>query len=392
MLESTLKVQYFFCLLISFSRQALHTFELLTCKYFAMKTLTQLFVLSLFLLLTGIPNSWANRIIKGSVSCDGIYIPDMASVRVSAFDSDGDIDELMGQTYLTNSKTFEIKYENKKWDPFPMSFITWWRPDIYLTVEIYEEEEWITVFQSEIYEDWKTNYDLNLHIYVEFNEPLVKATKFSLAKHGWPFHTLLTEKQGDRKLEKGISGALCFGALDRFYNYLSGKFTSYELFENYLASRKEAAGKSGKLSFQYDKWAALPDRRPWTKRASIAYETKKELRKVRSKIDKGRPVILVLIPFSNYRADQIRHVLVYKYEFDQTRKKTRLWLYDPELGNKGETVLTVIHGAIDGTIKVSYPQDSDWKFRGFFINPYDRKEKRKAVAVLLGEPTPVTGS
>ena len=101
----------------------------------------------------------------------GINIPDMAAVRINVFDADGDSDELMGRQHLTEKGTFSIKYEKKKWDPFPLDFITWWRPDIYVTAEIFEEEEWITIYQSETYEDWKTNYDLEVHVHAEFDRP-----------------------------------------------------------------------------------------------------------------------------------------------------------------------------------------------------------------------------
>jgi hypothetical protein len=345
---------------------------------------TLIFTFSLFFLLFGAVHLIANRTIKGSVSCDGIEIPDMAGVRVNAFDADGNEDELMGQTYLDDSKTFEIKYENKKWDPFPMDFITWWRPDIYLTVEIYEEEEWITVYQSEIYEDWKTNYDLELHIYVEFNEPLVKTTPFSPMQHGWPFHTLYVDKQSGGVLGGSISGGLCFGALDNFYGHQATGFPSAEAFEQYLLSRRDDAAKAGGTTRQYQAYLTLPDRRPWTKRESLAYETKEELKKVRAKIEEGKPVILVLLSEAdNGRPlDDLHQVVAYKYEYDQTRRKTRLWIYDPERVRQEEAVLTVIHGAPDGSVRVLYPQEKHWSFRGFFINSYDKEEKRKAFAAL----------
>lgn len=345
---------------------------------------TRIFTFSLLFLFLGAVSLLANRTIKGSISCDGIEIPDMAGVRVNAFDADGNEDELMGQTYLDDSKTFEIKYENKKWDPFPMDFITWWRPDIYLTVEIYEEGEWITVYQSEVYEDWKTNYDLELHIYVEFNEPLVKTTPFSPMQHGWPFHALYVDKQSGGASGGSISGGMCFGALDNFYGHQATGFPTAEAFEQYLLSRRDDAAKAGATARQYQAYLALPDRRPWTKRESLAYETKEELKKVRAKIDEGKPVILVLLPEADTGRllDDRRHVVAYKYEFDQTRRKTRLWIYDPERARQEEAVLTVIHGAPDGSVRLLYPQEKQWSFRGFFINSYDKEEKRKAFAAL----------
>ena len=95
-------------------------------------------------------------------------------------------------------------------------------------------------------------------------------------------------------------------------------------------------------------------------------------------------MILVLLPEAdNGRSlDNLRHVVVYKYQFDQTRQKTCLWIYDPELAKQEEAVLTVIHGSPDGSIKLLYDQDRSWSFRGFFINSYDKKEKRKAFAAL----------
>lgn len=325
---------------------------------------------------------WANLLIKGSIACDGINIPDMASVRINAFDADGDVDDLMGRTYLTDCKTFEIRYEKKKWDPFPMAFTTWWRPDIFLTVEIYEADEWITVYQSDVYEDWKTNYDLELHIYVEFNEPLVGSTHFSPLEHGWPFHTRYVNKQSDDRLAGDLSGGLCFGALDRYYRYQPREFPTAERFEQYLRQRQAAAEKSGQLAFRYTEWSKLPDRGVWSKRGSIAYETKQELSKVRTSIDQGKPVALILIAEAAEGQGDIRQVIAYRYLLDQTRQITRLWLYDPDLIEQQEAVLTVVHGAPDGTIRLRYDRENQVLFRGFFINPYDRKEERQGGAPI----------
>lgn len=355
-------------------------------KPFAMKTSARIPALFLFLFSFLLPSLlWANRTITGSFSCEGIDIPDMASVRINAFDSDGDTDDLMGRTYLINGKTFVIKYENKKWDPFPMDFISWWRPDIYLTAEIFENNQWITVYQSDIYEDWKIAYDLDLHIYVEFNEPIVRSTDFSPARHACPFHLLYLEKQSERRLSGDLSGGMCFSSLDNFYGYQPKSFANEESFEAHFASRQAAAEKDGRVAWQVENWQSLPDRPKWNKKNHLGYLTKAALAEVIKKIDQGKPVTIALIESSqnDRTANDVRQAVVYKYERDLTRRRTRLWLYDPGLIKQEEAILSVLAGYTDGSVSLQYNQERNTNFRAFFINPYDREEKRKTFAEKL---------
>lgn len=57
----------------------------------------------------------------------------VASVRVTAFDSDPGTDDLMGRVYTDRNGYYEIHYRGGHWDPCPHRW-TCWRPDIYVTV------------------------------------------------------------------------------------------------------------------------------------------------------------------------------------------------------------------------------------------------------------------
>ena len=329
---------------------------------------------------------WGNRTIKGCVAFEGINIPNMASIRISAFDADGGTDEFMGQSYLGESGVFCIKYDNHKWDPFPMEHTTWWRPDIYVIAEIYEDDQWITVYRSETYEDWSMGKDLEISIYIEFNEPIVAATQFHPLVHGFYINN---KQKGNPDLNE-LSGGLCFSMLDYYYHHVPTYFPNASEFIRYFTQRQKAANQGGNVQVQTVEWMAKPDRACWNKRHHIGYFTQVELEKIREKIEDGKPAIAVLIPEIFPEQDALipsaRQVIIYRYEYDLTRKKTHLWVYDPTLTNGDEAILTVVHGYTDGHIKILYNQAHNCSFQGFFLNPYDLPEVRKSFANLIEGP------
>ncbi|CAG1014906.1 carboxypeptidase-like regulatory domain-containing protein [Geobacter sp.] len=90
----------------------------------------------------------------------------VAGARVNAWDSDVGSDQKMGEAVTNQNGAYKIQYRGGAWDGRKTSYHTQWRPDIYVTVEIKDEQNspWYKAARSKIYQDHHMSENLKVDL------------------------------------------------------------------------------------------------------------------------------------------------------------------------------------------------------------------------------------
>ena len=107
------------------------------------------------------------RRIYGKINVEGGF-PVGTEMRVTAWDADVDDDDRMGSTNVTEDGIYSIEYEDVNWDWSPARLGSSWRPDIYLVVEWFDEQdgEWKEIARSKVYSDQDVREDREIDLSV----------------------------------------------------------------------------------------------------------------------------------------------------------------------------------------------------------------------------------
>lgn len=328
--------------------------------------------------------------------------------RITAYDSDNNADDLMCQTLSDDNGSFRIRYDRTKdaWDPKIPGFTTN-RPDIYIYVEVYSEEDriWYPIYRSAIIEDHRMSSNAIFNPVIH-NNVVTNTTCFTPDEHGWKFsnsfdyHAIVrfmgTDIVSPDPLGRGLCGGMCFSVLDRYYRGqpISEATALPEIGSsttNYLTNRQQTTMKSGAVPAKVLDWILRSDEAHTFNRHSVGHLTKEEIGKTIAKINAGQPTTLVLVRgegLSQLDAALYSHQIVV-YAYEKSVGKITFFIYDPNYP-KQEDELTVYYGIWkNNKIKVFLEHDSGRgkeRERGFFINYYDKtKSPEDVVANICGE-------
>jgi hypothetical protein len=98
-------------------------------------------------------------------------IPPEVKMRVRVWDADIDNDDHIGTTGVNKDGSYCIEFTDDKWDWTPIPFLTKWRPDVYIVVEIFDEisELWKEIERSKVYSDLDVREDQEINLFVNYS-------------------------------------------------------------------------------------------------------------------------------------------------------------------------------------------------------------------------------
>jgi hypothetical protein len=98
-------------------------------------------------------------------------IPPEFQVRVMVWDADFDDDDHIGSAMVDQYGNYQIEFTDEKWDWSPIGSITRWRPDVYIVVEVFDEntQMWKELARSKVYSDLDVREDQEINLYVNFS-------------------------------------------------------------------------------------------------------------------------------------------------------------------------------------------------------------------------------
>ena len=179
----------------------------------------------------------------------------------------------------------------------------------------------------------------------------------------------IIKKASFGELIYGLCGGMCFTALDYFHAGKTIPSVSqvgdihYDLFSS-LWERQMDSLQSATL-FKLAKWMVYADS---TLTRRVAQEESVQLR---SKIDRGDPVVLALVRVHGFNNPTQNHqVMAVAYEFEPTTLDFKIHLYDPNY--PGQTPILSMN-FVKPSQGIDLRQSTGEPLRGFFIIPYVRK-------------------
>jgi len=206
------------------------------------------------------------------------------------------------------------------------------------------------------------------------------STAFSPSTHGFrftnrfdysfDFELPLVGKVDLGELVLGLCGGMCFVALDYFYaggsipSGTRGPAKGTQLRRHLEARQLESlAPPAGILKVL--NWMVLPD-------GEVARLTAgRESRKLRTRIDRGEPVVLALIREGRVGNPTKNHqVVATAYQFDEQMRQLKIDLYDPNHPGRAPNLAFDLSNPALG---IAAKQSSGEALRGFFVIHYQRR-------------------
>lgn len=308
----------------------------------------------------------------------------LADALVIARDSDtavpGDKDDFMGQTLTASDGSFTIRYEGGNWDP-KIPYSNSYRPDIYLKAKVRSAAsgEWVKVWQSKIYSNWKQKDPLEINAEIPRAARASKViANFDPERFGFDFANSFQVSTSDMGLPgnigtfgMGFCGGMSAGALHRFEtgtpapNDTQTPTSGTPLFRE-LFDRQKKSLTPGVLA-KILEWQASPDEPHSHTPHSMGYRTRREWPVLKAMIDDSQPAILVLIREEGLTANPTNNHQVLAFGYDHDPSTGDLWvtIYDPNLYG-ATSKISMCLGAEN--IRGSDPS-SGKRMRGFFVNP-----------------------
>lgn len=165
----------------------------------------------------------------------------------------------------------------------------------------------------------------------------------------------------------GLCGGMCFSTLDRYYSGLP------------ITSRKTTPGSRSALRPHLIKkqiqsmippdgiikvlnWTARDDEYVWCRTAG------RELRKLRTRLDKGQPAVLALIRAG--RGDDLtknHQVVAHAYDLNEQSKVLKIEIYDP---NHPQQLPHISMNLTSPSTGIYASQSTGEKLRGYFVIDY----------------------
>lgn len=298
-------------------------------------------------------------------------------LRVEAWDDDWpEGDDFMGKGFTNSDGQYSITYNEGVWDPsFPG--LSSWLPDIYLTVDIKNSSDrWVRLTKSRVFKNHQLEQDLRIDLRVEIGSSISGETSFDPAQQGFHFRNFFSVEPNLLgidlgKWEMGFCGGMCAAALNR-YNHQSQippdteiPASGTQLFDE-LLSRQIKSMPLELVARMYD-WQSSPDAGNRWRKPSIGQRTKKEWPRLRNELDKGRPVIIVLIRANGYLDNPTKNhqVLAIGYEYNPATKDLEIQVYDPNIPDQVNH-LEMSLGLPDG--RLYFKDSSRRRTRGFFVS------------------------
>jgi hypothetical protein len=130
-----------------------------------MKSIIRRLLIIIIAVLTALPIvAMAERKVFG-VLVDKAKNP-VAGARIKLWDSDVGHDNKMGETITKEDGSYIIKYSPGSYDGPKTRFHTNWRPDIYVTAEIQDEQDspWYKAARSKVFKNHKLKDDLRVNL------------------------------------------------------------------------------------------------------------------------------------------------------------------------------------------------------------------------------------
>lgn len=300
----------------------------------------------------------------------------LAGACIKAWDKDIGDDDFLGETISDTEGYYAISYPDSLWDTIPgAGSLT--RPDIYVTVSIRNAAgEWVIIAKSPVYKDHKLSEDLSINLDCTVEKPVAKHTHFEPALHGFHFANnfnltvdIMNLKLGSWNM--GFCGGMCACALNRYKKNISipadtePPVQGLPLYKELLT--RQITSMVTILAKIYD-WQSAPDITKWYRKHSVGFRTKKQWSLLKEELDKGRPVILILIRSAGYFANPTdnHQVIATGYEYHSTTGDLKIYTYDPNWPDTG-THLSFCFGLADDQIRAQDSTGAD--LRGFFVNP-----------------------
>jgi hypothetical protein len=110
------------------------------------------------------------RTISGRISILGGQTA-VEGARVRAWDDDdASPDDFMGESVSNHQGQYAITYAGGHWDNFP-HWTVYWRPDIYITVDVPHDGQWFRVHKSGVYGNQRLSHDLRVDVSVSLPFP-----------------------------------------------------------------------------------------------------------------------------------------------------------------------------------------------------------------------------
>lgn len=165
----------------------------------------------------------------------------------------------------------------------------------------------------------------------------------------------------------GLCGGMCFTALDYLHSGVSIP-ARRTVPGGRSALRKRLIGKQIQSLIPPDgvlkvlTWTAKDDTYVWRHTAG------REFRKLRTRLDKGQPAVLVVIRVGKGEDPRKNHQVVARsYHYDEQSGRVRIGIYDP---NHPEKEPRLSLNVASPRTSINSKQSNEGPFRGFFIVDY----------------------
>ena len=315
------------------------------------------------------------RVIHGTVTNQSNQ--PLVNVKIEAWDDDSpDDDDRMGVVYTDASGNYELHYNGGHWDPAPHN-ITIWRPDIYITANIKNNNgDWMQVAKSRVYKDHKLAVDLKIDMRLTIEQPIKNRTNFQVSQYAFQFQNSFSITNILANIEgiwhMGFCGGMSAGALHR-YNHKCTVPTQTSTPDrgdplyNELFQRQIDTLANGVVAKIYD-WMRSPDLPHSHTPHSIRYRQKVEWPILKDYIDRGNPAILCLIREEGYLAEISKNhqVLAIGYDYSPTPRDLKVEVYDPNDKDGSNFLILSLSGGRLGAHQIN-SSGTRINFRGFFV-------------------------
>ena len=300
------------------------------------------------------------------------------NVKIEAWDADSpDADDRMGVVYTDANGNYELHYRKMDWDTDVFWSPSSWRPDIYITAKIKNNNgNWMRAAKSKTYKNHKLKKDRRIDLKINFAPVVKKRTGFKVSQYAFQFKNSFVVRNLIPTIpgvfHMGFCGGMCAGALHRFNHKCSvprqattprsGSPLYKELFQ-----RQVDTLMGGVILKIYD-WMRSPDLPHTFTPHSIRFRQKGEWKILRAYLDQGKPMILCLIREEGYLADITKNhqVLAIGYEYDPTPRDLKVEIYDPNDKKGSNYLILSLSGGRLGAHQIT-SQGARINFRGFFV-------------------------
>ncbi len=318
----------------------------------------------------------ANKIMGKVTQVHGVPDPSIR-FRIRAWDDDWpDGDDLLGESLTGGDGQYAIPCMGGIYDGTIPGLKTSY-PDIYITADIKNQRnDWVRLAKSQVFNNYDLSEDLRIDLDVAI-DPIIHVPPFLDPKvQGFHFRNDFRYRPDFLNIEfkeqsLGFCGGMCAGALNRFNTGLGIPpvdeipAQGSDLYEELL--KRQIRSMPPYILTKMFRFQASPDSAGNFKKASIGQLTKKEWPKLKARLDKNIPTILILLRAKGLYDNPTKNhqVLAIGYTYDPARQDLEISVYDPNIKEKINT-LSMNLGLADG--KLYFKDSSRRQTRGFFVN------------------------